>query len=475
MRRLRRAKIVATLGPASSSPEMIEKLFVAGADVFRINMSHTSHDRLNALVKIIRDIEDSFRRPISIMVDLQGPKLRLGTFAGGSVALNAGDTLRLDNDTAPGDRARVGVPHPEIFRAARPGDRLLVNDGLVRLTVAEKMSDHAVTARAEADCVLSDRKGISLPDTELSIDPVTPKDSADLAAGLAAGADWIALSFVQHAADIERTRTMGCGNVGLIAKIEKPLAVRNLSEIVRAADGLMIARGDLGVEMPVEQVPGLQKQIIRTARQAGKPVVVATQMLESMGNAPVPTRAEVSDVAGAVYDGADAVMLSAESASGDYPEEAVAVMDKIACTVEKNSDFRQIIEAQRGEPEATSADAIAAAARQISETLNMAAIVCYTQSGATGLRVARERPRRPIVALSPLTAIVRRLAIVWGIHCVVSEDAVDVEDMSEKALRIASREGFARKGERIIVTAGVPFGHPGRTNMVKIAEVMHDY
>jgi pyruvate kinase len=473
MRRLRRAKIVATLGPASSDAAMIARLFAAGADVFRINMSHTSQDRMRELVAMIRGVEKETERPIGILVDLQGPKLRLGTFAGGSVTVTNGDTFVLDSDQSAGDATRVFLPHPEIFAGVEKGHTLLIDDGKVRLTVTQAELKR-MTTRVEVGGKLSDRKGVSLPDSTIPFSALAEKDRSDLEAALNAGIDWVALSFIQRPEDIAEAKKITRGRAAVMAKIEKPQAVHRLAEIMDLADALMVARGDLGVEMPLERVPGVQKQMTRAGRNAGKPVVVATQMLESMINSPVPTRAEVSDVATAIFEGADAVMLSAESAAGKYPVEAVATMNRIAEEIENDPLYRGIIDAQRAEPEATGADAIADAARHIADTLDLAAVICWTSSGSTGMRMARERPRPPIVALSPNIATGRRLAVVWGVHCVITDDAHDQDDMVDRACRIAFKEGFAKAGQRVIVVAGVPLGTPGATNMLRIAYVGED-
>ena len=470
MRRLRRTKIVATLGPASSDPAMIARLFAAGVDVFRINMSHTSHDRMRELVASIRGVERDSGRPIGILVDLQGPKLRLGAFIGGQAMVKKGDSFVLDSDPAPGDATRAYLPHPEIFAGVAPGHTLLIDDGKVRLTVTEA-TPRRIATRVEVAGRLSDRKGVSLPDSTIPFSALTEKDRSDLEAALDTGIDWVALSFIQRPEDIAEAKKITGGRAAVMAKIEKPQAVHRLAEILELADALMVARGDLGVEMPLEKVPGVQKQMTRMARATGKPVVVATQMLESMIASPVPTRAEVSDVATAIFEGADAVMLSAESAAGQYPVEAVATMNRIAEEVENDPTYRGIIGAQRPAPEATAADAIADAARNIADTLDLAAVVCWTSSGSTGLRMARERPRPPIVALSPNIATGPRLAVVWGVHCVVTEDARDQDDMVERASRIAFKEDFAKAGERVIIVAGLPLGTPGATNMLRIAYV----
>ena len=473
MRRSRKVKILATLGPSSSDRDTIAELFKAGADMFRINMSHATHDGMRGLVTAIRDVEAEFGRPIGILADLQGPKFRIATFAAGSVTLKRGQEFVVDTDLAPGDTGRVGLPHPEILAAIEPGHRLLLDDGKVRLRVLECDSLHARTV-VEVGTSLSDKKGVSVPDTLLAFSALTAKDRSDLEASLNAGVDWIGLSFIQRPEDLAEVRKVARGQSGVMAKIEKPQAVERLAEIIEHADALMVARGDLGVEMPLERVPGIQKQITRAARRAGKPVVIATQMLESMIAAAVPTRAEVSDVATAVFEGADAVMLSAESAAGAYPVDSVAMMDRIAIEVERDPSYHTIIYAQRTEPEATGADAISAAARQIAETINLAAICCYTASGATGMRAARERPLIPIIAVSPITATARRLSLVWGLHCVISEDAADLEHMVDQACRLAFQEGFASPGQRIIVIAGAPIGTPGSTNMLRLAFVGND-
>jgi len=473
MRRLRRTKIVATLGPASGDQVMIARLFNAGADVFRINMSHTPHDRMRELVGAIRNVEEQANRPVGILVDLQGPKLRIGSFANGSVTLDKGASFTFDSDPKPGDATRVQLPHSEIFAGLKSGDRLLLDDGKIRLLAVE-VSKQRIVTRVEVGGKLSDRKGVSLPETIIPFSALTPKDRSDLDAALDAGIDWVGLSFIQRPDDIAEAKKITRGRAAVMAKIEKPQAVNRLDEIIDLTDALMVARGDLGVEMPLEKVPGIQKHLTRAARRAGKPVVVATQMLESMISSPVPTRAEVSDVATAIFDGADAVMLSAESAAGQFPLESVATMNRIAEEVESEDTYHDIMRTQHAEPEATGADAIAAAARQIAETLDLSSIVCWTSSGATGLRVARERPNVPIVAISPNLATGRKLSVAWGIHGIVAEDARDQDDMVERACRLAYRDGFAKAGRRVIIVAGVPLGTPGATNMLRIAFVGAD-
>ncbi|KMO35098.1 pyruvate kinase [Methylobacterium tarhaniae] len=474
MKRARRTKIVATLGPASEDPAVIEALFAAGADVFRINMSHLPRERLSERVATIRGIEQKLRRPIAVLVDLQGPKLRVGRFAADAAMIENGQSFVLDDDPTPGDATRVHLPHPEILSALEPGHAVIVDDGKLRLVVTEVGPGRAVT-RVVTGGRVSNRKGVSLPDTTIPVAAMTEKDRLDLEAGLAAGADWIAVSFVQRPEDVAEVKAVAQGRALVMAKIEKPQAVASLDAIMAVADGLMVARGDLGVEMPLEQVPGVQKRITRGARRLGKPVVVATQMLESMISAPVPTRAEVSDVATAVYEGADAVMLSAESASGSFPVEAVSTMNRIAEQVEQDGIYWSIIAAQRNQPESTASDAIAAAAHQIAGTLGLNAVMAWTASGSTALRLARARPDATVIALTPKRETARRLALAWGTHPIVTNDASDIDDMSFRACKFAVRERFADIGDRVIVVAGLPFGTPGATNLVRIATVTPEH
>ena len=466
----RRVKIVATLGPASGSPEVIADLLDAGADVFRLNFSHGDPDTHRTTHGILRDLEAKTGRPIGILVDLQGPKLRLGTFAGGTARLEENARFRLDLSDEPGDDTRAPLPHPEVFAAIERGTDLLIDDGRVRLTVEDSGDSFAETTVVTGG-ELSDRKGINLPNAILPLSALTEKDRTDLAFALELGIDWIGLSFVQRPDDIREARELIGARAAVLSKIEKPAAIKELDEIIALSDAIMVARGDLGVELPIEEGPGLQKRIIRAAREAGKPVVVATQMLESMVQSPAPTRAEVSDVATAVYDGADAVMLSAESATGDYPIASVAMMDRIARQVEQDPLYETLIDAVPVAPEATTSDAISAAARQVAETLDAAAIVTFTTSGSTALRAGRNRPRVPILALTPRFATARRLVLAWGLRCVHTEDATDFAHMLRLACRHAVSEGLAKKGDRLVVTAGVPFGTPGTTNVLRIAVI----
>jgi pyruvate kinase len=470
MRRSRRAKIVATLGPASSTPEMIAKLFEAGVDVFRINMSHSSFDVVKKLHGAVRAAEAQFSRPIGILADLQGPKFRVGDVGGGSAVLKEGATYRFDTKEEAGSATRVFLPHPQIFEAVEPGHTLLLDDGKIRMTVTDKQASR-IDAKVMVGGAISSRKGVSLPDTVLPIGPLTEKDRKDLDYALRLGVDWVALSFVQRGEDMRLARQMVGQGAAIMAKIEKPAAITDLDAIIASSDGIMVARGDLGVELPVERVPGLQKQIVGKARAAGKPVVVATQMLESMITSPIPTRAEVSDVASACFDGADAVMLSAESAVGKFPIEAIRMMDRIAMQVESDPSYSALIHATRTPPLPTSADAIAAAAHTVADTVNLAAIICFTATGSTALRVARERPGIPVIGLSPVVGTGRKLALVWGVHCVLTGDPENQAAMVRKACRIAFDEGFAKAGEGVAIVAGVPLGSPGTTNMLRIAHL----
>jgi pyruvate kinase len=470
MRRRRKTKIVATLGPASGTAERILALFEAGADVFRINMSHTDPARLKTLTATVREVETRVKRPIAILADLQGPKLRLGRIEGGSVELKTGANVRLDQSAEPGTAKRIPVPHPEIFAGLKPGHALFIDDGKVRLE-ARSVAPGDIEAVVTRGGIVTDHKGVNLPNTLLAIPALTPKDRTDLDLVLNAGVDWVALSFVQRTDDVAELKKLVAGRANVLAKIEKPAALAALSGILMLADAVMVARGDLGVELPLEMVPGRQKEIVRAARHNGKPVVVATQMLESMIQSAVPTRAEVSDVATAVFDGTDAVMLSAETAAGQYPIEAVAMMDRIAQAVESDSSYQAIIDASRVAPEPTMPDALMAAVHDVTHTIHASAIVCWTKSGSTGLRAARERPEVPVIVLTPLTATARKLSLSWGLHCVETEDARNLDDVVERASQIAQAEGFAKTGDRVVITAGVPLGTPGSTNLLRVAFV----
>ena len=470
IRRRRRTKIIATLGPASSSPEVLARLFQAGADVFRLNFSHGTHDDHAARIAMIRDMETRFDRPIGILADVQGPKLRVGQFGGGRVQLQTGQAFRLDLNPTPGDVRRVQLPHPEIMAAASIGTTLLLDDGKLRLRVTRARADHLET-EVTVGGPLSDRKGVNVPDIVLPIPALTDKDRLDLAFALEHGVDYIGLSFVQRPEDVAEARDIAAGRAWIMTKVEKPQALDNLEEIIRLSDAVMVARGDLGVELPPEEVPLAQKRIVRTARQMGRPVVVATQMLESMITAPAPTRAEASDVATAVFDGADAVMLSAETAAGQYPFEAANIMDRIIARVEEDSGWRAMIEASRPAPEHSAADAICAAARQVAHTIDAAVICAFTASGSTALRAARERPEAPILGLTTALSTARRLALVWGVHAVLAPEVHSMTETVAKATRTAAQEGFAAAGNPIIVIAGVPFGQPGATNALRVAYV----
>ncbi|MEM7407032.1 MAG: pyruvate kinase [Pseudomonadota bacterium] len=470
MHRNRNAKIIATLGPASADESVIEKLFLAGADVFRLNFSHGSHDDHRALVKSIRDVESKVDRPIGILLDLQGPKLRLAEFAEGSVDLQQGQQFRLDLDETPGDVTRAPLPHPEIFAAIEEGTILLLDDGRVRLEVTDCSPSHADTI-VRVPGTLSDHKGVNVPGVVLPLPPLTEKDREDLAFGLDLGIDWVGLSFVQRPEDGYLLRSLVDRRASLMCKLEKPAALKQLPGIVEHFDAVMVARGDLGVELPPEQVPGAQKRIVRVCRQAGKPVIVATQMLDSMMRAPVPTRAEASDVATAVYDGADAVMLSGESAVGQFPVQSVEMMDRILREVEQDPHYLEVLAAQHLPPEPTTADAICHALQAVAQTLSVSTTVIYTASGSSALRAARARPRAAILTLTPNVATARRLAVVWGVHAVIIEDVQGTQQMVDKASQTAVHEGFADRGDRIVIAAGMPFGTAGSTNLLRVARI----
>ncbi|GMN01875.1 pyruvate kinase [Erythrobacter sp. MTPC3] len=467
----RKVKILATIGPASRSPEMLRRLFKAGADAFRVNMSHGEHADHAKAIKAIRTLEKEFNRPIAVLADLQGPKLRVGTFKDGKAVIKHSAHFTLDRDPAPGDENRVCLPHPELFGIMERGQRLLINDGKIRLTVKEA-DENRIFCSAEVGGVISDRKGVNVPDAEVPIPALTDKDRKDLAFAVEQGADWIALSFVQRPDDMAEARKLvnshGGASVALCAKIEKPMAVKRLDDIIDMSDGIMVARGDLGVELEPHEVPPLQKKIVNAARRAGKPVIVATQMLESMIESPIPTRAEVSDVANAVYDGADAVMLSAESAAGDWPEESVAMMHSIAQQVERDEDYVKRVRFLDTPPDSTTSDALAHSCMTIADTVSISAITVFTASGSTARRVARERPDTPVLVLTPSMRTARRVALLWGTQAVATKDIGSFEEMIAKGKRMALRHGFGKAGSKQIVLAGVPFGTPGSTNLLHV-------
>ncbi|AQZ33301.1 pyruvate kinase [Pseudomonas sp. LPH1] len=467
----KKVKILATLGPAIRDAAHIRQLVEAGVNLFRLNFSHGEHADHAQRYQWVREVERELNQPIGILMDLQGPKLRVGRFAEGKVQLVNGQSLRLDLDATPGDASRVNLPHPEIIEALQPGMSLLLDDGRLRLKVTAKQND-AVITEVIAGGELSDRKGVNVPEAVLQLSPLTEKDRRDLSFGLELGVDWVALSFVQRPEDIVEARELIQGKAFLMAKIEKPSAVQHLEEIARLCDAIMVARGDLGVEVPAENVPRIQKDIVRTCRQLGRPVVVATQMLESMRFSPAPTRAEVTDVANAVAEGADAVMLSAETASGDYPLETVQMMSKIIRQVENGPDYQSQLDVGRPQAEATASDAISCAIRRISSILPVAALVNYTESGASSLRASRERPKAPILSLTPSLTTARRLTVAWGIYSVVNERLRRVEEVTSTALEIAQAQGMAKRGETVVITAGEPFGQPGSTNSLRI-ETLH--
>ena len=471
MRRERNTKIVATVGPASSSREMLKQLFLSGVDVFRLNMSHGTHEDVRERHRLIREIEMELERPIGILVDLQGPKLRVGQFADGSAELEEGAKFRFDLTDVPGDVHRVTLPHPEIFAALEPGATLLVNDGKIRLKVQSCDAEHA-ECEVLVGGTISNNKGVNLPDVVLPLAALTEKDRIDLEFAKELGMDWLALSFVQKPEDVfEARELLGEHRVAIMVKVEKPAAVERFDEILDAADGIMVARGDLGVEMMSWELPPIQKRMILACRQAAKPVIVATQMLESMIENPQPTRAEVSDVATAIYDGADAVMLSAESAAGKYPIQAVEMMNNVARNVEGDDLYLKTIEAGPKLPRESVSDAIAAAAREVAESTDVKAICCFTHSGTTALLAARERPQIPIVALTPVAGTARRLALSWGLHCVQTPEVERFKLAVVQASRSVRKDGFATEEDRIIVTAGVPFNQPGTTNILRVAPV----
>ena len=468
MRRHRSVKVVATLGPASSDYDTIKELYMAGADVFRLNMSHGSHGQVKIWHETIRMVERDVQRPIAILADLQGPKLRVGSFAGGKAELKANDLFRLDMSDNKGDAKRVQLRHKEIYSVLKPGSSILINDGKIRLEVLEGGANY-LNCKVVVGGTISNYKGVNIPDTVLPLKALSSKDKSDLEFVCNLGVDWLALSFVQRAEDVEEAIKLIKGRAAVMSKIEKPTAVKNFDSILKVSDGIMVARGDLGVELPVQNIPPIQKQLIRKCREFAKPVIVATQMLESMIDSPIPTRAEVSDVATAIYEGADAVMLSAESAAGNFPIEAVTTMDSIAIEVENDPNHRVILAAQREGKKQSIADAIVSAAREISETTEIKAICCFSQSGTTALLVARERPHVPIIAMTSLINTARRLCLTWGAHSVMTEELDRFKMAVVNASRAAIKYKFAQTKDYIVVTAGVPFNVPGSTNILRVA------
>lgn len=467
--RRRKVRILATLGPASNTLDQIRALYLAGADAFRINMSHGTHEQHATVIGHIRALEKELGRPMTILADLQGPKIRIGRFES-PVDVRAGRHFTLDSSKNLGTERRAHLPHPEIFGAVEPGQRLLIDDGKIVLLV-KSTSSESIETEILVGGQLSSNKGLNVPDTVVPMAALTDKDRRDLDFALDAGADWIALSFVQRPEDVAEARRLISGRAALLAKIEKPKALERLPELLELADAVMVARGDLGVELPPEAVPMAQKRIVQSARKAGRMVVVATQMLESMITAPTPTRAEVSDVANAVYDGADAVMLSAESAAGAYPLEAVRMMDAIARAVEADPEHARRVHFTETALEPTTADALSGAAGQIVETISAKAVCCFTSSGSTARRASRERINVPVLVLTPKLDTARRIGLLWGAHAIHTRDVRNFEEMIDKAKRMAIRSGVAGAGDRVIIMAGVPFGTPGSTNVLHVARL----
>lgn len=463
-------KILSTLGPATSSLEKICALIEAGANVFRINFSHGSHEEHAERIAWVREAGEKMGKPVGVLMDLQGPKFRVGVFENGPVMLEIGAKFTLDLDPTPGNVNRVCFPHPEAIGSLAVGSEVFLDDGNLRLVVTEASDSH-VTTEVVAGGELSERKGVNMPGNLGKVNPLTEKDLVDLEFGLSQNVDWVALSFVQTPADIVAAKKLIDGRALLVAKIEKPSAVELFEDIVKETDAVMVARGDLGVEMPPHEVPGLQKMMIKLCRQYAKPVVVATQMLESMRDKPRPTRAEVSDVANAVYEGADAVMLSAETASGDFPVEAVTMMTDIIRQVESDPLYYQTLDTTEPASEPTVESAISLALQSTTHLLDISAIINYTSSGFSTLQASRERPAAPILSLSHSHETARRLSLVWGVYPLYSDKFELQSEMVDFALAKAVEVGFSKSGDKTVITAGVPFGVPGTTNMLRIETV----
>ncbi|MDR0291876.1 MAG: pyruvate kinase [Elusimicrobium sp.] len=464
-------KIVATLGPDTSTAEMIDKLVVAGVSVFRFNCSHGSVEEYKQRIAGIRAAEKKYNRSIGILFDLQGPKLRIGLFKDDKIILKEGDKFNLDLSPEPGDNTRVCLPHPEIFKVMQRGLELLLNDGIVRLRVDSFTADSA-SATVTAGGELYSRKGVNVPGVKVPVSALTEKDLKDLKTAEDLGADFIALSFVQHPEDITLARSLMRSQAGIVAKIEKPSAVEHLREIIELSDVIMVARGDLGVELSPELVPVAQKKIVAACRAAGKPVIVATQMLESMINNVTPTRAEASDVATAVYDGADAVMLSAETAQGRYPVETVTTMRRIITTVEKDARFKENMRVTTVQNACNAESAIISAASMAAKSMSASnLIINFTDSGATTMKTAKERPCVSILSLTPYEQTARKMALVWGVTSVVVNNLKTFDDILQEARSAALTHNMAKRGDKAVITAGVPFGHSGDTNLIYIVSI----
>jgi len=466
----RRTKIVATIGPASSSEAMLRKLAEAGVNVFRLNFSHGVADDHRQRVDAIRKIEKEIDRPIAILQDLQGPKFRVGTFGGDETDLEAGQQFTFTLDKITGNSSQVTLPHPEIFRSVIPGNQLMVDDGKMRFEVL-KVSDREMLAEVKVSGTLKNRKGVNLPGADIDILALTEKDLADAEVGKQLGVDWVALSFVQRPDDLYEARKRIGSETGLCAKIEKPGAIRHLDEIVALSDSIMVARGDLGVELPPETVPGHQRDIVTACRRAGKPVIVATQMLESMITAPTPTRAEASDVATAVFNGADAVMLSAESAAGDYPVESVETMARIITQTERYKHYTSIMGVDHKDIHDTIPHAVAKSASDLAANIRAKAIVVFTATGTTASRISRERPMTPMIAFVPDRKVAGRVALQWGMHPIIEPTTFDMEGMQSAISQQLIARSLAKEGDPVVFVAGFPFGQPGSTNMIRVHTV----
>jgi pyruvate kinase len=467
--RNRSAKILATVGPASRAPDMLRLLHEVGVDAFRLNFSHGSHEDHAAVIKLIRKIEAELDTPIAIVADMQGPKLRVGEFENGQIELRYGQTVRIMEGREPGKDGLIYMPHPELMQALEAGSILKFDDGKLQVTVLSN-DGKVIEANVDVPGVLSNRKGINVINTQLAMSAMTDKDRKDMAFALSQKADFIALSFVQTADDVMEARKIIGDQAGIISKIEKPSAMEELDSILMLSDGVMVARGDLGVELPLEQVPVVQRQIIRKCRALGKPVIIATHMLESMIDAPTPTRAEASDVATAIYQGADAVMLSAETAVGRHPATAVAIMDRIITSAEGDPEFWEYFK-QIALPYDAPEDGISGAVRGIAAKLGVKAVLGYTKTGSTVQRISRERPPCKVVGLTPDNRTASRLALSWGVVPIVMTDPVDFNDMLASIQDVAKDKLGLISGDVVMISAGVPFGRPGTTNTINISAI----
>lgn len=467
---MRRTKIVCTIGPSSSSIEMLEKLLLAGMNVARLNFSHGDYEFYKKVIKNIRSISKSLNKSVSILQDLAGPKLRLGEL-NEEIFISSGDEIVFTCEKKPGKY--LYFPYPEIFRVLKKGVNILIDDGILSFKVVETGKKEALL-KAQNSGKISSHKGVNFPGIELPISSITEKDKEDIKFGIEQEVDYIAISFVRTAKDVKEIKTIIRNNnseIPVISKIEKHEAVKNFFEILEESDGIMVARGDLGVEMSIDEVPLIQKKIIKECNKKKKPVITATQMLDSMQRNPRPTRAEVTDVANAIFDGTDAVMLSGETAVGKYPLEAVKIMDRIIRKAESSLDYEKILREKNLKETKSITDAICHAVSEIALDLKAKAIITSTKSGYTAAMVSSYRPYAKIIAVTPSKKVFRRLSLLWGVYPLLVKHFRNTDQMIKESISVAINSKMIKKGETVIITAGVPVGEKGKTNLIKVDRV----